>query len=282
MALLDHSNLGWVAPVTVIVPCYCCTSTIQRAIESVALQALLPAEVILVDDCSPDDTLAELYRLQSSYQEGWIRVVSLRKNGGPSVARNAGWREATQPYLAFLDADDSWHPQKIQIQYQWMASHHEVILTGHGFTSCRDGKQQVLSANMNSSLSARNISRLELLLSNRFCTPTVMLKADCGFRFDEDKRYAEDYLLWLKIRLSGGNMVLLQVDLAYLHKAPYGAGGLSAALWAMEKGELAVYQRLYLARMISCLELTGLVLLSFVKYVRRVFVVQLQPRERVV
>ena len=119
------------AKVSVVIPCYRCADTIARAVTSIAEQTSRPAEVILVDDCSGDDTLATLYELQAEYPQGWVKVIESPKNAGPGTARNLGWEAATQAYIAFLDADDSWHPQKIEMQYGWMSKNPEVALTGH-------------------------------------------------------------------------------------------------------------------------------------------------------
>ncbi|MHB1099234.1 MAG: glycosyltransferase family 2 protein, partial [Burkholderiales bacterium] len=107
-------------PVSVIIPCYRCAETIARAVDSVLKQTLPPEEILLVEDCSGDDgnTLAVLHSLQQN--NPFIRVIPLAKNGGPAAARNAGWDAAKQPYIAFLDADDAWHPKKLEIQYSWM------------------------------------------------------------------------------------------------------------------------------------------------------------------
>jgi len=117
-----------IAPVSVVIPCYRCGATIKRAVDSVAAQTLRPAEVILIEDGSGDNTLEQLYRVQGEHPKDWIKIIALEKNSGPSFARNTGWDAATQPYIAFLDADDSWHPQKTEIQYQWMAAHPKVCV----------------------------------------------------------------------------------------------------------------------------------------------------------
>jgi len=78
------------ADVSVIIPCYRCTDTIERAVNSIAEQTLLPAEVILVDDLSGDNTLAQLHRIQENYPQGWIHVIALPKNASPGTARNVG------------------------------------------------------------------------------------------------------------------------------------------------------------------------------------------------
>ena len=98
------------APVSVLIPCYCCTETIERAVRSVVAQTLLPAEVWLIDDGSPDEgrTLETLNTLQQRYgDQTRVEVLSFTENRGLAAARNAGWDAATQPYIALLDADDA-------------------------------------------------------------------------------------------------------------------------------------------------------------------------------
>src|SRR6185369_14935384 len=108
-----------------------CAGTIERAVRSVAGQSRRPAELILVDDASGDGTGALLEGLRSRYGPDWIRIITLERNQGPGTARNVGWDAATSTYIAFLDADDAWHPRKIEIQCAWMDSHPEFAVTGH-------------------------------------------------------------------------------------------------------------------------------------------------------
>ncbi len=260
-------------PASVIVPCYRCAATIERAIDSVASQTARPAEVILVDDASGDDTLAALLRLQQRYGFDWIKVIEKEDNGGPSVARNAGWDVASQTYIAFLDADDSWHPRKIELQYGWMAAHPEVALTGHAVMVLRTNtkKPEVLDT-----LAVSPVSAKQLLLANRFPTASVMCKRQLPLRFDPYKRYSEDYLLWLT--LIHRKYVAYRSDavLAYFHKAPFGEGGLSGQLWAMECGELDTYRKLYNDKLLSALSLAAISTYSLIKFARRVLVTALK------
>src|SRR5688500_1983375 len=104
-------------PVSVILPCYNAQASVRRAVASVAAQSLRPAEVIAVDDASTDGTRETLAKLQGECEPGWLKVVRLERNGGPASARNAGWNLASARWIAFLDADDTWHPRKLEIQY---------------------------------------------------------------------------------------------------------------------------------------------------------------------
>jgi len=67
------------------------------------------------------------YRLNT---RNWIKVIALTENGGAGTARNVGWTAAAHAYIAFLDSDDSWHPQIIETQYSWIIKHHVATLTG--------------------------------------------------------------------------------------------------------------------------------------------------------
>ncbi|HEX7588324.1 MAG TPA: glycosyltransferase, partial [Anaerolineae bacterium] len=72
-----HNDSMIQASVSVVIPCYRCAENIARAVESVVRQTLSPAEVILVDDGSGDDTLATLRALQTRYGLAWIKVIAL-------------------------------------------------------------------------------------------------------------------------------------------------------------------------------------------------------------
>ena len=103
------------AKVSVIIPCYNCALTLQRAFNSVLSQTVQPAEILLIDDKSTDNTL-EIIKQSIVAFPLKIKIIELTVNQGAANARNAGWEVATQPYIAFLDSDDTWHPKKIEIQ----------------------------------------------------------------------------------------------------------------------------------------------------------------------
>jgi len=259
------------ASVSVIIPCYRCTSSIAQAVESIASQTLLPLEVILVDDCSQDGTLSLLFTLQARYGKNWLRVCELSNNSGPGSARNAGWEIARGEYVAFLDSDDSWHPQKIELQYSWMKLNPNVVLTGH-FVIMGDERRK---KHRFDSVSPTRVSKRQLLMSNRFPTSTVMVRCDIKKRFADGQRYCEDYRLWLHILFFVGECYRFKLALTFNYKAMYGASGLSSRLWDMEKGELAGYSGLYRAGGINLLSLCFWTCLSLVKFLRRIFLVWL-------
>ena len=273
----DIDMNGKYYPVSTIIPCYCCADTIGRAVKSVWTQSWRPYEVFLVDDASPDNTLDVLYALKRQYPENWIKVISLKTNKGPGYARNVGWEQASQEYIAFLDADDSWHPQKVEIQLKWMLKNPNVVLSGHlckqlnGYLNDElpyNNNTMVFNEELFDKFNIKFVSKRSLLLSNQFSTRTVMLKKDIPFRFYE-KRYSEDYLLWLMIVLNDYKAALIELPLAYLYKAPYGEGGLSGQLWEMEKGELETYLIVSKEKPILRKYIWLLYIYSMIKFIKR-------------
>jgi glycosyltransferase involved in cell wall biosynthesis len=231
-------------------------------------QTLLPEEIILVDDFSNDqnETVALLESLKNLYYKTNIKIVQLDKNSGPGSARNAGWKQASQPYLAFLDADDSWHPKKLEIQYQWMAANPNAVLSGH--KSLKISAQQILPA-LPDHLVVTRVNKYSLLFSNRFPTRSVMLKRDVPYRFVPEKRYAEDYLLWLTIVFNGQSAWFLNSAMTYSYKEDFGESGLTGDLWKTQLGVLDTYRQLFNVGFISLVVFILVSGLSFLKYFRR-------------
>ncbi len=121
--------------VTVIIPHYNSSGTIQRAIDSVLDQTYPATEVIVVDDCSSASHRAVLNGISSDA----IRIVYHDKNAGAAAARNTGVSQVTGSHIAFLDADDQWVPEKLQMQLDFMARYNlDFSCTGFNFLS-RDG-----------------------------------------------------------------------------------------------------------------------------------------------
>lgn len=100
------------AKISVIVPTYDRAGLVGRSVESVFEQTHRDLEVIVVDDASTDDTEREIRDLFGDE----VRYLRHRENRGPSAARNTGILNATGEFLAFLDSDDRWLPEKLEVQ----------------------------------------------------------------------------------------------------------------------------------------------------------------------
>jgi glycosyltransferase involved in cell wall biosynthesis len=256
------------APVTVIIPCYRCAKTIERAIRSILTQTYRPQEVILIDDFSNDDgkSLSKIYRLKDLFNDIEISIITLTKNMGPADARNTGWNRAKQPYIAFLDADDAWHPEKLSIQYSWMAKHPEVVLTAHNTKMLRS---TLIDSKLSKNVGFIKANILKLIFSNYFPTRSVMLKRDIDYRFLSGKRYTEDYLLWLSIVLDKNSAYYINLPLAFSFKNEFGDSGLTADLHKCHLGEVDTYRYLFESNKISKIVFIGVVFFAYAKYLRR-------------
>lgn len=254
--------------VSCVIPCYNCAGTLLRAVQSVQAQSVPVHEIILVDDCSTDGTRDLIEQLSAEDP----RIVSLymETNAGPSRARNAGWDIATSRFIAFLDSDDSWHEQKVELQLRLFEARTDLAISGHialvegevGWRKQYDLDDADLCALV------RPVVGRSLLVRTPWSTPTVMVRRDLGFRFDENQQEAEDLLLWARILMSGHVGQRLELPLALLYKPRYGAGGLSGNLWRMQKGVLRSFRKLRHSRDISAVEYYFAALLSIVKYLR--------------
>jgi glycosyltransferase involved in cell wall biosynthesis len=222
------------ATISVVIPCFNSATTIERALRSVEHQTAKSHEVLVVDDASSDNTVSvvEQYARTSSLN---IRVIKQSVNGGPSVARNAAWNEAAGEFLAFLDADDQWHPQKLELQLNAMLASPTCVMSFHDHLFGSSEQFESLPFAPTTSLATlRNY-----LLRNRSATPTVMLRASVTERFTSTKRYAEDYLLWMTIIASHGSALHIHATLANCSNPGYGGSGQSGRLWKMERSELS-------------------------------------------
>ena len=104
--------------VSVIVPAYNCEKFIGETIDSVLAQTYKNWEMIIVDDCSSDHTRDIV--LEFASQDSRIKYYFLQENSGAAVARNTAMERAKGEYMAFLDSDDIWLPEKLEKQLSFM------------------------------------------------------------------------------------------------------------------------------------------------------------------
>ena len=104
--------------VSVVMPTYNCGKYILESIDSVLAQTITDWELQIVDDCSTDDTQEILKPYLEKYPQ--IHYYRLSQNGGPAVARTEAIKRAEGKYVAFLDSDDLWLPEKLEKQISFM------------------------------------------------------------------------------------------------------------------------------------------------------------------
>lgn len=180
-------------PISVVIPAFNSGDWIEQAIDSVLNQSARPEQILVVDDGSTDDTAAKVRR----YGE---RVSYIHQaNGGVAAARNRGLGEARGKLIAFLDADDVWHPQKLELQFRALHAHPNVGLLG---TSVFDWPaESPVQIDSLEPAPVVLVPRERLAVRNYFTTSSVLARAELVRHvgdFDVALRGPEDYDYWLR------------------------------------------------------------------------------------
>jgi glycosyltransferase involved in cell wall biosynthesis len=182
--------------VSVIIPCFNYGQFVGEAIQSVLNQTYPDLEVIVVDDGSTDTTRDVVY----SFRDPRIRYV-YQENAGENVARNTGIQQARGEFIAFLDADDLWLPQKLEKQLRLFEEDPEVGLAYCLFSYFDSESGNVVGFHKEYKCFRGNV--LEKLYEKNFIgSPTPVIKRDVFEKtglFETDDQSVDDWTLWTKI-----------------------------------------------------------------------------------
>jgi len=223
--------------VSVIIPAYQCAAYIIQTLNSVLAQKFTRYEIIVVNDGSPDTDILE--RLLSPYMTS-IRYIK-QENGGPSVARNRGIREARGKYVAFLDSDDLWLPHHLARQVELLEKDSSLGLVYSDSLLLKEDAP--IATAFERTPQAQQVT-FEALVSER-CTigtsTTVVARQsllDAG-GFDDNRRRSEDFDLWLRMAHRGSRM-LYNTDVQVCHRQ---ANGLASDHDVMRQSQIQVYEK---------------------------------------
>ena len=177
--------------VSIIMPAYNPERTLAAAVNSVLAQSHTDWELIIIDDCSSDGTLklAQLF----AARDGRIRVISNGENSGAAAARHRGACAARHAWLAFLDSDDVWLPEKLERQLcLQLRSRADLIYTGSAFMDA-DGHMLDWTLHVPEKITYRR-----LLHQNIISNSSVLIRRDCYLRHAvKDSGMHEDFACWL-------------------------------------------------------------------------------------
>lgn len=254
------------ATVSVVIPVHNGSATIAAAIDSALRQTRRPLEILVVDDASTDSTRSVVDALAGT-SEVPVRLLATPVNGGPGVARNVGWDAAAGDLVAFLDADDVWHPQKLEIQVPVMESAPGLMMSAHDRTV---GTRPDWTRIEHEQVSWRDHGFRDFLVRNRCATPSVIVRRTIDERFTPELRRAEDYFLWLSIARNHGPVRYAGSPLVHCANPKYGGGGLSGNLGAMYRSEISAMRLLAVSGRLPWTALPVVVAWSTVKFVVRV------------
>ncbi|MGK3116956.1 glycosyltransferase [Pseudomonas corrugata] len=199
--------------VSIIMPSYNAEALIGKSIQSVIDQAYDDWELIVVDDCSKDSTRQVVQSFVE--KDSRVKLIPLdRNNGAPAAPRNIGVRNATGSWIAFLDADDIWHPEKLTLQMDALEKHNVSFCC----TQMKDfTDDKLLSFQSVGTVGCEQISFAKQRIKGRIPTSSVVLKKEVMLRFpfNEDIRYkaVEDYHCWLRVHEAVGESIKLSYPL---------------------------------------------------------------------
>lgn len=182
--------------VSVVIPAWR-PQWLDEALESVRAQTVVGVEVVVVDDGSPEPVAP---------RRADDLVLARQPNGGAAAARNTGVALATGPWIAFLDADDTWPPEKLARQLAFHAEHPELIASTTDHVIVRGETRQPVDRRVRYGLTPPIIDFATLFYENCLATSGLLVRRDDYLAvggMPTHLRYCEDYACWLRLGLRG-------------------------------------------------------------------------------
>lgn len=216
---------------SVITPLYNCSKYLEQTIQSVISQTYENWEMIMVDDCSTDNSV----EIAQSYaaQDERVKVIQLEKNSGAAVARNTAIEAAQGRYIAFLDSDDQWLPHKLETQLAFMQKQN-IAFSYAAYEKVSEEGVVIGSVGVPDKVSYRDL----LKVSNIGCLTAMYDTQLLGKIYMPLIRKRQDLGLWLRI--------LKQIPFAYGIQEPLGRYQLRSDSISANKRSAAQYTwRLY-------------------------------------
>ena len=221
--------------ISVVIPVYNREILVKRAIDSVLNQSRPADEIIIVNDGSTDKTADVLKEYGSQ-----IRVIH-EENNGVSAARNRGIDEAEGYWIALLDSDDEWLPEKLSVQETWLINNPEYRICQTGEIWIRNGKR------VNPMDKHQKFHGDIFIPSLRLClvSPSAVMFEKSLFLetggFDESLTVCEDYDLWLRISM---NYPVGLIPVTGIRKYGGHPDQLSRSEWGMDRYRIKALEKL--------------------------------------
>jgi len=177
--------------VSIITPSYNSEKYISETIQSVLDQTCQDWEMIIVDDVSTDDSpqIIEQYTQKDSR----IKLIRSKQNSGPARARNKAIKEAGGKYIAFLDSDDVWFPEKLEKQVMFMKEN-DLVITYSAYETMDEHSIYINTRNIQEIITYK-----DMLKSNRIGNLTGIYDSDFFGKVYMKEYGHEDYILWLEL-----------------------------------------------------------------------------------
>ena len=221
---------------SVLMPAFNVSGIIGRAIRSAAAQTLPPLEILVIDDCSTDNTVEVVKTLAQDIPS--IRLLSTSANSGPSAARNVGLRAAKGDWIALLDADDAWKPGRLKRLSEvagatsadfvaddlvmWDAVADAQFKPSH-FELPEPQKQislvDMFRADDNFNFSKASFTLMKPIFRRKFLTEHKL-------EYNEDMKVGEDFTFYIESLFNGAKVILIN-EAYYIYTMPSSPAGRS-------------------------------------------------------
>lgn len=254
--------------VSIIIPMYNSENTIIPCINSVLNQTYKgEIEIIVINDGSTDTSKLKVEQLiNDNPAKSNIKLLT-KENGGVSSARNCGIKIAQNDFIALLDSDDEWLPQKLDNQLKIFTEDNNIDFVGGLIKNSLKNKRRL-----------KYITLKNLIFKNYFQPSTIVFKKNIINKvglFDESQKYAEEGNYFIRIAKNHTCILLNEKVVNYGQgKSGFGYSGLSSNLKEMEKGELKNINYAFKKKYINILTYIIAISYSILKYFRRILIVK--------
>ncbi|AJC49332.1 glycosyltransferase family 2 protein [Allofrancisella guangzhouensis] len=258
----NHNSL-----VSIVVPTYNAEQFIVETIFSVINQTYVDWEIIVVDDCSTDNTKKLVKELIN--QDSRICLIELDKNfGGPAGPRNHGVKKSRGEYIAFLDSDDIWHPQKLEIQMSIICNDaiNFVCSQMQDFKAFGELKFNEYCKGTNYTM----ITSFKLQMRDLIPTSSVLIKKSLLLKepFEQNIEYkaVEDYHCWMRVINHTKFCAKVDNKLLFYRRSD---GQISSSKLYMTRKVYMIHRKLGRSKLISFLFTSTHVLGGIMRYIKK-------------
>jgi succinoglycan biosynthesis protein ExoO len=221
---------------SVIIPAYNVSGIIERAIRSAATQTLPPLEILVIDDCSTDNTVEVVKALARDIPS--IRLLLTPANGGASAARNVGLRAAKADWIALLDADDAWRPGRLERLSEVASATSADFVADNlvmwdavtdtqvkpSYYDLPEGQRQITLVDMFEADDNFNFSKTSFALMKPIYRREFIIKSN--IQYNQEMRVGEDFNFYVESLFNGAKVILIN-EAYYIYSMPHSPSGRS-------------------------------------------------------
>jgi succinoglycan biosynthesis protein ExoO len=233
----DGDRPGGLVEFSVIIPAYNVSGIIGRAIRSAAAQTFSPLEILVIDDCSTDDTVEVVRALGREIPS--IRLLSTPANGGPSAARNVGLRAAKGDWIALLDSDDAWKPGRLERLSEVAGATSADFVADNlvmwdavtdtqfkpTYFDFPEAQKQITLVDMFSADDNFNFSKASFALMKPIFRRKFL--AEHKLEYNESMKVGEDFTFYVESLFNGATVILIK-EAHYIYSMPSSPSGRSS------------------------------------------------------